>query len=62
MRPLSTSRRLVSTSRAINGAAAIVNGTIAAAGTHRELLESSPLYREIYEQQTGAAGNGGEAQ
>ena len=37
------------------------NGTIAAAGTHRELLESSPLYREIYEQQTGAAGNGGEA-
>ncbi len=38
------------------------NGTIAAAGTHRELLESSPLYREIYEQQTGAAGNGGEAQ
>ena len=38
------------------------NGTIAAAGTHRELLESSPLYREIYEQQTGVAGNGGEAQ
>ena len=38
------------------------NGTIAVAGTHRELLESSPLYREIYEQQTGAAGNGGEAQ
>ena len=31
MRPLSTSRRLVSTRRAINGAAAIVNGTIAAA-------------------------------
>ena len=38
------------------------NGTIAAAGTHRELLESSPLYREIYEQQTGVAGNGGEVQ
>ncbi len=38
------------------------NGTVAAAGTHRELLEGSPLYREIYEQQTGAAGNGGEAQ
>ncbi len=38
------------------------NGTVAAAGTHRELLDSSPLYREIYAQQTGAAGNGGEAQ
>ena len=38
------------------------NGTVAAAGTHRELLDSSPLYREIYTQQTGAAGNGGEAQ
>ena len=28
------------------------NGRIAAAGTHAELLQSSPIYREIYEQQT----------
>ncbi len=33
------------------------NGTIAAAGTHDELLRSSNIYREVYEQQT----NGGEA-
>ncbi len=33
------------------------NGTIAAAGTHEELLASSDIYREVYEQQT----NGGEA-
>ena len=28
------------------------NGRIAAAGTHAELMHSSPIYREIYEQQT----------
>ena len=28
------------------------NGRIAAAGTHEELLQSSPIYREVYEQQT----------
>ncbi|MBR4549113.1 MAG: ABC transporter ATP-binding protein [Oscillospiraceae bacterium] len=28
------------------------NGRIAAAGTHEELLKSSPIYREVYEQQT----------
>ena len=28
------------------------NGRIAAAGTHEELLASSPIYREVYEQQT----------
>ncbi len=33
------------------------NGTIAAAGTHDELLKVSDIYREVYEQQT----NGGEA-
>lgn len=33
------------------------NGTVAAAGTHDELLASSDIYREVYEQQT----NGGEA-
>jgi ATP-binding cassette subfamily B protein len=32
------------------------NGTIAAAGTHEKLLESSEIYREVYEQQT----NGGD--
>ena len=32
------------------------NGRISAAGTHEELLVSSPIYREVYEQQT----NGGE--
>jgi ATP-binding cassette subfamily B protein len=29
------------------------NGTIAAAGTHRELLAASPIYREIYDSQLG---------
>jgi ATP-binding cassette subfamily B multidrug efflux pump len=29
------------------------NGQIVAQGTHRELLESSPIYREIYESQLG---------
>jgi ATP-binding cassette subfamily B protein len=29
------------------------NGQIAAEGTHRELLASSPIYREIYESQLG---------
>ena len=28
------------------------NGRIAASGTHEELMASSPIYREIYEQQT----------
>ena len=28
------------------------NGRIAASGTHAELMQSSPIYREIYEQQT----------
>jgi ATP-binding cassette subfamily B protein len=28
------------------------NGRVANAGTHQELLESSEIYREIYEQQT----------
>ena len=34
------------------------NGKIAASGRHEELLRTSPIYREIYEQQTN--GNGGE--
>jgi ATP-binding cassette subfamily B protein len=34
------------------------DGAIAAQGTHRELLASSPIYREIYESQLG---NGGES-
>ncbi|MBQ4465929.1 MAG: ABC transporter ATP-binding protein, partial [Oscillospiraceae bacterium] len=34
------------------------NGTIADVGRHEELLERSPIYREVYEQQTN--GNGGE--
>ena len=29
------------------------NGTIAAMGTHDELLENCDIYREIHEQQTG---------
>ena len=38
------------------------NGAIDAMGTHEELLKSSPIYREVYEQQTGNTdeGNGGE--
>ncbi len=31
------------------------DGQIAAEGTHRDLLENSPIYREIYESQLGAA-------
>ena len=27
-------------------------GTIADAGTHEELIRRSPIYREVYEQQT----------
>jgi ATP-binding cassette subfamily B protein len=30
------------------------NGTIVAEGTHEELMQSSPLYREIYESQLGS--------
>ncbi len=33
-------------------------GRIAARGTHEELLELSPIYREIYDSQLGAAGAG----
>jgi ATP-binding cassette subfamily B protein len=33
------------------------NGTIAAVGKHDDLLKTSDIYREVYEQQT----NGGEA-
>ena len=29
------------------------NGRVSASGTHEELLVSSPIYREVYEQQTG---------
>ena len=28
------------------------NGSISASGTHESLLRESPIYREIYEQQT----------
>jgi ABC-type multidrug transport system ATPase subunit len=31
----------------------IDKGRIAAQGTHRELMQSSPIYREIYESQLG---------
>ncbi len=33
------------------------NGRMEAAGTHEELLESSPVYREIYESQTKEGGD-----
>ena len=33
------------------------NGKIAAMGKHAELLNSSPIYREVYEQQTNGGGN-----
>jgi len=32
------------------------DGRVAAEGTHRQLLESSPIYREIFESQLGAGG------
>ncbi len=35
-------------------------GRIVASGTHEELLRESPIYREIYEQQTASVGEGGE--
>ena len=31
----------------------IDNGSIAAEGTHQELMQSSPIYQEIYESQLG---------
>jgi ATP-binding cassette subfamily B protein len=41
------------------------NGQISAFGTHDELLEISPIYREVFESQTGGSGdfdqNGGES-
>jgi ATP-binding cassette subfamily B protein len=41
------------------------NGQISAFGTHDELLETSPIYREVFESQTGGSGdfdqNGGES-
>ncbi len=33
------------------------NGRMEAVGTHEELLESSPIYKEIYESQTKEGGN-----
>ena len=33
------------------------NGKISAFGTHSQLLESSEIYREVYEQQTNGGGN-----
>lgn len=33
------------------------NGTIAASGTHEELLKTSDIYREVYEQQTNGGGD-----
>ncbi len=33
------------------------NGTIEAIGTHNELIKSSEIYREVYEQQTRGGGN-----
>jgi len=35
-------------------------GRIAAMGAHRELLESSPVYRDIYDSQLGGAAPGEE--
>ena len=29
------------------------NGVVTAFGTHEQLLETSPIYREVYESQTG---------
>lgn len=33
-------------------------GRIDAMGTHAELLENSPIYREVYEQQTNGGDDG----
>ena len=35
-------------------------GRVVNVGPHEELLESSPIYREVYEQQTGSSTEGGE--
>ena len=37
------------------------NGTVSAFGTHEELLESSPIYRDVYESQTQGGGDFDEA-
>jgi ATP-binding cassette subfamily B protein len=39
----------------------IDRGRIVAEGTHRELLQSSPIYQEIYTSQLGDGLNGGAA-
>ncbi len=39
----------------------IDKGRIAAQGTHRELLQSSPIYQEIYASQLGNGGNGAQS-
>ena len=36
------------------------NGRVDAAGTHAELMEQSPIYREVYESQI-KGGNGNDA-
>ena len=33
------------------------NGVVTAVGKHDELLESSEIYREVYEQQTNGSGS-----
>ena len=42
----------ISTVLAADRILVLEDGRVAAAGTHAELLESSPIYREIYESQT----------
>jgi ATP-binding cassette subfamily B protein len=50
----------ISTVLAADRILVLEDGRVAAAGTHAELLESSPIYREIYESQTadGALSHG----
>ena len=47
----------ISTVLAADNILVLDNGQIAAQGTHKDLLVSSPIYREIYESQLGNGGN-----
>ncbi len=48
----------VSTALKADKIVVIDKGRIVAAGTHRELLQSSPIYQEIYNSQLGDGLNG----
>ncbi|MCR5028911.1 MAG: ABC transporter ATP-binding protein, partial [Fibrobacter sp.] len=47
----------LSTIQNANSILVIENGTLAASGTHQELLEKSPLYKSMWDKHTSASEN-----